>query len=146
MPSKALRILASVVVIVGALGFFMAQSLSENLSYYMHVDEVMVDPEPWYHTNMKMHGYVVPGSIERRPGTMDWRFDVKNGAHVVRATYTGSVPDGFVDDAEVVLDGQLSEAGFHVEPGGVMAKCPSKYEEKVGASGVSGMSGGPDVP
>ena len=32
--------------------------------------------------------------------------------------------------AEVVLKGQLTNEGFHVAPNGVMAKCPSKYEQK----------------
>ena len=38
------------------------------------------------------------------------------------------VPDTFKDEAEVVLKGRLTTTGFHTEPNGVMAKCPSKYE------------------
>jgi cytochrome c-type biogenesis protein CcmE len=57
---------------------------------------------------------------------------------VIDASYKGIVPDTFKDrpgeEAEVVLKGQLTSGGFHVEPNGVMAKCPSKYEaaKKVG--------------
>jgi len=136
MPRKPLRVLLSVVVVAGALGYFMAQSLSENLAYFKHVDEVMVEPDQWYGKNMHMHGWVVPGSIQKRPGTMDYRFDVKSGAHVVRATYTGVVPDTFRDESEVVLKGHLTQDGFLVEPGGVVAKCPSKYEQAVGQPGT----------
>jgi cytochrome c-type biogenesis protein CcmE len=82
----------------------------------------------WYGKGIQMHGYVVDGSIERRPNTLDYRFKVKNGESVVTATYTGIVPDTFKDGAEVVLKGTLSESGFQVERDGVMAKCPSKYE------------------
>ena len=58
------------------------------------------------------------------------------GAHVVNATFKGSLPDTFKDGSEVVLTGRLSAEGFSVAPGGVMAKCPSKYEEaKTGAAG-----------
>jgi cytochrome c-type biogenesis protein CcmE len=46
----------------------------------------------------------------------------------VQASYTGVVPDTFKDDAEVVLTGRLGPQGFEVEPNGVMAKCPSKYD------------------
>ena len=47
------------------------------------------------------------------------------------ASYTGILPDTFKDEAEVVLKGRLTTDGhFAVEPNGVMAKCPSKYEEK----------------
>ena len=53
---------------------------------------------------------------------------------MVDATYTGVVPDTFKDtpgeEAEVVLKGRLTNEGFHVDPNGVMAKCPSKYEER----------------
>ena len=45
----------------------------------------------------------------------------------MQAEYTGIVPDGFKSGSEVVLKGRLSAHGFSVEPGGVMAKCPSKY-------------------
>ena len=49
--------------------------------------------------------------------------------------HSGSRPKGglafdtFKDEAEVVLKGRLApDGGFQVEPNGVMAKCPSKYE------------------
>jgi cytochrome c-type biogenesis protein CcmE len=77
---------------------------------------------------MQLHGYVVPGSIEGKIETMEWRFQVQHQNQVVRASYRGIVPDTFQDDAEVVLKGHLTAEGFQVEPGGVMAKCPSKYE------------------
>ena len=38
------------------------------------------------------------------------------------------MPDTFKDGAEVVLKGAWTPDGFSVEPNGVMAKCPSKYE------------------
>lgn len=128
MPNKTTRIILSAVVIVGALGFFMAQTLSENMAYYKHVDEVMTQPDEWYGKNMQLHGFVVAGSIEGKIETMEWRFQIKSGSSVAHATYRGVVPDTFQDDSEVVLKGHLTPEGFQVEPGGVMAKCPSKYE------------------
>ena len=53
---------------------------------------------------------------------------------MIEASYTGIVPDTFKGEAEVVLKGRLSAEGFHVDPNGVVAKCPSSYEEKA-ASG-----------
>ena len=66
------------------------------------------------------------------------RFGLELNGKVVDAKYTGVVPDTFKDtpgeEAEVVLKGRLNGDGFHVDPNGVMAKCPSKYEpsKKVG--------------
>ena len=59
---------------------------------------------------------------------LEYRFKVQNKGSVVNASYKGVVPDTFKDDSEVVLKGRLSPEGFHTEPNGVMAKCPSKYE------------------
>jgi cytochrome c-type biogenesis protein CcmE len=46
------------------------------------------------------------------------------------------VPDTFKDEAEVVLKGKLTPTGFHTDPNGVTAKCPSKYEAKSAAAGL----------
>jgi cytochrome c-type biogenesis protein CcmE len=98
----------------------------------------MVDPAAWQGKNLQLHGFIVPNSIRRRPDSLDWRFEVHSKGHVVQASYTGVVPDTFKGDAEVVLKGKLTPNGFHVAPDGVMAKCPSKYEQKPAAATTAG--------
>ena len=136
MKHKAVRIGLTSVVLVLAFGGLMYSTLSEGTEYYKHVDEVMANPEAWHGKNLQLHGFVVANSIKRRPDSLDWRFEVHSKGHVVRASYSGIVPDTFKDDAEVVLKGKLTSDGFHVAPDGVMAKCPSKYEAKPGAAGT----------
>ena len=128
MSSKSIKVLATVIVIAGALGGLMYTSLAEGTEYYKHVDEVMSDPTAWQGKKLQLHGFVVEKSIMRKPGTMEYFFQVQNKGHIVSARYTGVVPDTFKDNSEVVIKGYLSADGFAVEPGGVMAKCPSKYE------------------
>ena len=128
MSKKTARALVSVGVIGGALALLLSISLSEGAMYYMHVDEVMQSPQQWYGKNLQLHGYVVDDSHMVNQKTLEHIFSIKTGAHTVQATYTGVVPDTFKDGSEVVLTGKLSPDGFHVAPGGVMAKCPSKYE------------------
>ena len=128
MSSKSIKILATVIVIAGALGGLMYTSLAEGTEYYKHVDEVMSDPTAWQGKKLQLHGFVVEKSIMRKPGTMEYFFQVQNKGQIVSARYTGIVPDTFKDNSEVVIKGYLSADGFAVEPGGVMAKCPSKYE------------------
>lgn len=137
MTAKSIKIAATSAAIVLALSGLMYTTLSEGTEYYKHVDEVMVDPEAWYGKKLQLHGYVVDGSIQRRPNTLDYRFDIQSNGKVVRATYTGVVPDTFKDSSEVVIKGELSEHGFAVAPNGVMAKCPSKYEP----ASVAGTTG-----
>lgn len=127
MSKKAARVLFSVLIIGGALSLLLVTTARESAHYYKMVDEVMVDPQPWYGKSLQLHGYVVDGSVRQRPGSLDLRFHVQNGGSQVLATYNGVVPDTFKDGAEVVLKGTLSPDGFRVEPNGVLAKCPSKY-------------------
>ena len=134
MSQRAIRTVLSVVVVLAALGGLMSLSLGETAAYYKHVDEVMVAPDQWYHKNLQLHGHVVDKSIMRRPNTLEYRFQVESNGKVVTASYTGIVPDTFKGGSEVVLKGRLTEAGFDVEPNGVMAKCPSKYEAKPGST------------
>ena len=74
-------------------------------------------------------------SILRKPDTLEYRFQVQNNGDVVQASYTGIVPDTFKGGSEVVLKGTSGPHGFAVEPNGVMAKCPSKYEARKAAPG-----------
>jgi cytochrome c-type biogenesis protein CcmE len=129
MTAKTVKILATTIVLVGALGGLMYTSLLEGTEYYKHVDEVMVDQAEWRGKKLQIHGHVVEGSIMRRPDSLDYIFQLHKNGHVVKARYTGIVPDTFRDHSETVIKGRFADDGvFAVEPGGVMAKCPSKYE------------------
>ena len=130
MSHRAIKIGVTSLVLVLAFGGLLWSTLREGTEYYKHVDEVMASPEAWHGKRLQLHGFVVPQSITRRRDTLDYRFQIQNKGMAVPATYTGVVPDTFKDDSEVVLKGTLSADGFQVEPNGVMAKCPSKYEPK----------------
>jgi len=131
MTPKALKIGASVAVVVLALTGLLFATLRDETQYYKHVEEVMGDPGAWQGKRLQLHGYVT--AIERKRSSLEYRFKVQSNGRVVQAHYTGVVPDTFKEGSEVVLKGKLSPDGFHVERDGVMAKCPSKYEESKGA-------------
>ena len=128
MSQKAKKIGLTCVVLVVAFGGLLYSTLSEGTEYYKHVDEVMTNPGAWYGKNLQLHGFV-QGEPARKRDSLDYRFDVQSNGKVVRAYYTGIVPDTFKADSEVVLKGRLEKDGtFHVAKDGVMAKCPSKYD------------------
>ena len=127
-------------VLVLAFVGLMWSTLRDGTEYFKHVDEVMTNPHAWEGKPLQLHGYVVPGSILVKHDTLEYKFKVQNNparaadhGHVVEASYTGIVPDTFKCEAEVVLRGKLTPTGFHTEPNGVVAKCPSKYEAKAAA-------------
>ena len=103
MNSKTIKISLTVIVMIGALGGLMYTSLAEGTEYYKHVDEVMVDPAAWHGKKLQLHGFVVEKSIMRKPGTLEYIFQIQNKGEVVNARYTGIVPDTFKDNSEVVI-------------------------------------------
>jgi cytochrome c-type biogenesis protein CcmE len=137
MTHRYIKIGLSTSVLVAAFAALLWSTLRDGAEYYKHVDEVMTAPQTWEGKRLQLHGYVVPHTWTQKPGSLDYRFQVQNKGSVVLATYTGVLPDTFKDEAEVVLKGRLSNDGFHVDPNGVMAKCPSKYEPKKSVSAGS---------
>ena len=136
MKHRSIKIAATAVVLASAFGFMMWTTLRDGAEYFKHVDEVVAQRSELKGKKLQMHGYVIPGSIATRPNTLEYVFRVQNNpirsgepGHVMDITYTGIVPDTFKGEAEVVLKGELtSDGGFHTDPNGVIAKCPSKYE------------------
>ena len=126
MKNKAVKVGLTCLVLAAAFGGLLYVTLDGATEYYVHVDEVMTQPEQWYGKRLQLHGFAK--QVGRKPNTNEYRFHVESNGHVVTAHYSGVVPDTFKNDAEVVLKGILSKDGFEVAPNGVMAKCPSKYE------------------
>ena len=138
MNAKPIKIAATVVVLTLGFTGLLYSTLRDGTEYYKHVDEVMTQPADWQGKRLQLHGFIVDGSILQKPDTLQYRFQVQNNGKIVQAEYTGIVPDGFKSGSEVVLKGRLSPHGFSVEPGGVMAKCPSKYVAEPAAPGIKG--------
>jgi len=129
MTHRNIKVGVTATVLVGAFVGLLWSTLRDGTQYYKHVDEVMASPQNWEGKHLQLHGFVVPGSVVEKQSTLEYQFKVQNNGSVVAATYQGVVPDTFKNPgAEVVLTGRLTPAGFHTDPNGVMAKCPSKYE------------------
>jgi cytochrome c-type biogenesis protein CcmE len=128
MSAKFAKIGLTVVVLGAAFGGLLYTTAAEDAQYYKHVEQVMVEPHAWYGKRLQIHGFVAKDSIRRKRESLDYRFTIESKGHAVQASYTGVVPDTFKDGAEVVLKGRLGPHGFDVEPDGVTAKCPSKYD------------------
>lgn len=136
MTAKAVKILATLGVVVLALAGMMFTTLRDDAQYYKHVDEVMTNPDAWRGKQLQLHGFVA--RIEKKRNSLEYRFNVESNGSVVQARYNGVVPDTFKEGSEVVLKGKLTSDGFHVDRNGVMAKCPSKYEPSKVQTNTSG--------
>jgi cytochrome c-type biogenesis protein CcmE len=87
MSHKAAKIGLTGLVLALAFGGLLYTTIGESAQYYKHVDEVMVQPEPWYGKPLQIHGYAK--NVSRTRDTLKWRFDMESNGHVVRAYYTG---------------------------------------------------------
>jgi cytochrome c-type biogenesis protein CcmE len=130
MSQKAAKIGLTSVVLALAFGGLLYSTLGESAQYYKHVDELMANPAAWYGKPLQVHGFAK--DVRRKRDSLEYSFEMHNKGQVLHASYTGIVPDTFKNDAEVVLQGTLTEDGFQAT--GMTAKCPSKYEPQPGAA------------
>jgi len=142
--SKGVQIAGGASVIALLLGWYAVANLDAKASYafYQNLDAFRAADNRDEH--VKVHGYVVTGSIERNLPEQRVRFFVQNDPPHAGGTADAPMevvyasletPDLFKDGAEVVVEGRLARDTFHADK--VYAKCPSKYAAE-GAEPPSG--------
>ena len=119
-------ILGSGVVLSMAFLIWAGMDRPGGFVYYLTVSEFMEQPAEET-TGFRVNGRVVEGSIVRETTGEDVRFVMSDGVTELAVYYHGVIPDTFVDDAEVVVEGSLqTDRVFNAHT--MLAKCPSKYE------------------
>ena len=132
---KQKKFLVGFGLVIAAIGYLIYTGATDATMYYLTVSELKAAIETGdvaYEENMRLHGKVVSGSIERDDvGSLRIRFIAHEGGMEAPVVYTGVVPDTFKDDSEVVLEGEYGRDGtFNAHT--LYAKCPSKYEAEGG--------------
>ncbi|HUC42482.1 MAG TPA: cytochrome c maturation protein CcmE [Candidatus Sulfotelmatobacter sp.] len=117
--------------IVATMGFMLlvaTQKSDGGFAYYVTVKEYLEKGGGTGH--FRVNGKVAPGSIERRPDGQRVLFTIvdADGGPSLAVDYTGVIPDTFVDDANVVVEGRRRDDGVFSATT-LLAKCPSKYEK-----------------
>ena len=138
MKHKALKVGLTSLVLALSFGGLLYSTMSESTEYYKHVEEVMGAARRLVR-QAAAAAWLREARVDFQEAQLARIQASKSRARATwcRRSYTGVVPDTFKDDAEVVLKGVLGPDGFKVHPNGVMAKCPSKYQAKVGAAGAA---------
>ena len=109
------------------------QKSDGGFAYYVTVEEFVSNGQPQGH--FRVNGKVATGTIDRMPDGRQVRFTIvdKGGNTTLPVDFTGIIPDTFVDDADVVVEGKRRGDGVF-EATLLLAKCPSKYEAADGAA------------
>jgi cytochrome c-type biogenesis protein CcmE len=129
----AWKIVLSVVVVVGAVSGLLWASLKEEIQLWKSPDEVAQSPGAFKGKRLNVGGHVLSLTADR--SALDYSFEIESRPPrphaVVKARYHGLVPDTFKTGGEVVATGKIADDGTLIAET-VMAKCPSKYEQKGG--------------
>jgi cytochrome c-type biogenesis protein CcmE len=133
--SNTLRIGIATVVVVGTIVWLAFSGYGANKSYFVTIAELGNMGDKAYHSQLRVEGFVVPGSIEHNGPHVDFvmnEFESHNpkapSGRLLKISYKGSEPppDTFKDDSQALADGSYGRDGvFHASV--LQAKCASKY-------------------
>jgi cytochrome c-type biogenesis protein CcmE len=142
--SKGVQIAVGAALVAVLLGWYGASQVAEGgFVYYKTLGEFQASGEPGQPA--RVHGFVVPGSIERDVAGKQVSFRVQETAPHAGGSAAGALPviyasletpDLFKDGAEVVVEGKLAAAAGTFHASNVLAKCPSKFEGKQAAASL----------
>jgi cytochrome c-type biogenesis protein CcmE len=143
MDGRRLKFILIGLGIAATMAFMLVvatQKSDGGFAYYVTVKEFNEKGQPKGH--FRVNGKVKSGTIERMPDGRQVKFTIrdKDGAATLPVDYAGIIPDTFVDDADVVVEGKRRADGVF-EATTLLAKCPSKYESAEGqASNANGTN------
>jgi cytochrome c-type biogenesis protein CcmE len=132
---KPWKLLATVLAVSAGVATLITFSLDTAVAQYLELNEAHAHLDKYKGKRLQVHGYVVDGTIAQKPGSLQYRFEIQDNPKDPRsrvvAYYEGIVPDTFKSRAEVVATGVFTDKGdLQIEAGGIMAKCPSRYDGK----------------
>ena len=133
--SNNVKIGIAVAIIVGTIGWLAFTGYGANKSYYVTIAELGGMGDKAYHSNLRVEGFVQPGSIEQA-GThvtfvlneFESHSPKASGGRLLKVEYKGTEPppDTFKDDSQALAEGTFGRDGvFHANT--LQAKCASKY-------------------
>lgn len=136
--SGRLKFIIGGAVLIAAIAFLVVNAMSGNTQLYKTVDEFYGDKSRLVGRDLRVAGWVVGDSIKyEQIDSMNSRleFDIVddmnnpgNRLHVV--VLNEPKPDLLQDQAQALVEGRGDENGvFTAIPGGLMLKCPTRYEE-----------------
>ena len=139
--SKGAQISLGATAIALLLAWYGYTNLESDATYryYQTLAEFQSVPAASLPDSLRVHGFVVDGSIDRNLEQRNVSFMVQNdpphaggavGATLPVLYASLETPDLFADGAEVVIEGRLEDrAGNRTfVADNVLAKCPSKFE------------------
>lgn len=132
---KNVQVGIATAIILGTIAWLAFSGYGANKSYYVTIAELGKMGDKAYHSNLRVEGFVKPGSIEQNGTHVTFVLNefeshspkAANG-RLITVNYKGTEPppDTFKDDAMALAEGTYGRDGiFHANT--LQAKCASKY-------------------
>lgn len=121
---KRLAIVAGILLGVGAATIVATQAFEDNLLYFYDPSQIAAGQAP-ADKKFRIGGLVMPGTVQRTPGSLEVRFDVTDNAHTMKVAYNGLLPDLFREGQGVIAHGRLENGVFVADE--VLAKHDENY-------------------
>jgi cytochrome c-type biogenesis protein CcmE len=136
-PSR-LKFIVAGIVIAGVIIALVYNAVQSSSQLYVTVDEYFANEARYATRDMRVAGWVVEDSvvytqIDAENSRLEFEI-VENLAVPGRTLRVVAVnepkPDLLHGEAQAVAIGRVGDDGaFYVEPGGLLLKCPTRYEE-----------------
>jgi cytochrome c-type biogenesis protein CcmE len=125
-------------ILVAAIAFLVVNSMSGSTQLYKTVDEFYADKARLVGRDLRIAGWVIGDSVQfTQIDAMNSRLEFDIVDDYTRPDQTLHVvvlnepkPDLLQDKAQALVEGRADQNGvFTAIPGGLMLKCPTRYEE-----------------
>jgi cytochrome c-type biogenesis protein CcmE len=114
-----------VLVGVGVAAALALRAFDDNMLYFYTPSEVMAGSVP-EGKKFRLGGLVSAGSVQRKEGSMELRFEVADNKSAMTVSYSGVLPDLFREGQGVIAFGVLGKDGTFVADE-VLAKHDENY-------------------
>jgi cytochrome c-type biogenesis protein CcmE len=121
---KRLAIVAGILLGVAAATVIATQAFKDNLLYFYDPSQIAAGEAP-AGKKFRIGGLVMPGTLQRTPGSLEVAFDVTDNAHTMKVKYSGLLPDLFREGQGVIAHGRLENGVFVADE--VLAKHDENY-------------------
>ena len=143
-----LLFVAGGVLLIAAVVFLVVNAMSGNTQLYKTVDEFYAEQGRLTGRDLRVAGWVIGDSIvytQIDAHNSRLEFDVVDDLnnptqklHIV--ALNEPKPDLLQNEAQALVEGRADASGvFHANPGGLMLKCPTRYEEMDPAGHPAGV-------
>lgn len=128
-PNKKLKFIIGGVIILIAVVFLVAQSISSTGAYYMTVADLNSKSDKLMGQKIRVSGAIVQESEDWNPTELMLNFHMtdETGEEVL-VSFHGSRPSNFSRATEAIVEGEMTPHGTFAADN-LLLKCPSRYEE-----------------